>query len=150
MKKQYWRKPYDQLENGRVGASVATENKEPSMAVQFAPDADINVLVKRMGIVDGSVLPGYQGINDPRYYGDFSEAPTSLKEALTRSQEALDRFSELPAAVRARFYNDPVELVDWINDPANFAEAVKIGLLVPLPLADSKPEVNPPAAAGSS
>lgn len=147
MKAIQWRHGFDDAENKRVGDKCITINEEESLTIQSASrDADINELVKRMGIVDGSILPGTAGLAyDPRYYGDFSEAPTSLREAFDRTREAEERFNDLPAAVRARFVNDPYELVDWIGDPANLEEAVSLGLLVKPPLAEVVTPVKPPA-----
>ena len=48
---------------------------EPTLTVQDSPDADLNVLMARMGVNDHSVLPATLGITDPRYYGDFTEQP---------------------------------------------------------------------------
>lgn len=125
------RHQYDQdADQEADDATVIDCSHEPSKTVQGAPDADINVLMKRMGITDNEPLPAQFSINDPRYYGDFTEAPTSLQEAMEVIRTAEERFAALPAALRTRFNNRPAELYAFINNPENIPEAVKLGLLV--------------------
>lgn len=88
-------------------------------------DVDLNVMVKRMGVTDGAIPPA---AIDPRHFGDFTEA-ADFRTALDRTREAQQRFSELPADLRARFNNDPVRLFEFVSDPNNDAESVKLGLL---------------------
>jgi phage internal scaffolding protein len=38
-------------------------------------------------------------------------------------------FNELPANVRARMDNDPAKFFDFIQDPQNKPEAIKLGLM---------------------
>lgn len=51
-----------------------------------------------------------------------------LADALIKVQEADDLFMGLDAAVRERFHNDPVEFIEFFDNPANLDEAVKLGL----------------------
>lgn len=102
---------------------------DESMTQQGAPDADLNVLMDRMGLKDGSVLPATLGVTDPRYYGDFTDMPTDLREALDRVHTAEELFNALPAKLRNRFSNDPLSLYNWVNDASNLDEAIKLGLL---------------------
>lgn len=112
----------------RLAATVITPEDEPSMTIQDAPDSDINVLVKRMGITDNSILPANLGITDPGYYGDWDNT-IDLKEALDRAHTAERTFGLLPADIRSKFNNDPYQLWDWIQDEKNHEEAVKLKLL---------------------
>lgn len=43
--------------------------------------------------------------------------------------EAKELFLELPSDVRSRFGNDPSRLLDFVHDPRNAQEAVKLGFL---------------------
>lgn len=91
-----------------------------------AQDADINILMKRMGLKDGSALPHW---DNPRLiYGDFSEWPTDPVEIADMMHNANLAFMRLPAAIRQR-YSTPEELFRFMNDDANYDEAVKLGLL---------------------
>lgn len=70
-----------------------------------AAQADINKILRRLE--DGSISPAMrEGIfADVSSIGDFREA----KEKVQRAEEA---FSSLPASVRNRFANDPVQFVE--------------------------------------
>lgn len=94
---------------------------------EFKEDADINTIVKRFG------LSGEMPAN-PRMplSGDFvavSDFKTAM-DLLTRSQE---EFMSFPADVRARFQNDPGEMMAFLEDEANREEAVKLGLIAKPP-----------------
>ena len=45
-------------------------------------------------------------------------------------------FDSLPSSLRERFSNDPSRLLAFVDDESNFDEAVKLGLLSPLPVED--------------
>lgn len=61
-------------------------------------------------------------------FGDFSQIP-DLHSALNQVKEADYAFAMLPATLRARFNNDAGELLEFMADPANAAEAVELGLV---------------------
>lgn len=140
MKKLTYRQQYDFEEDAieRANTDIDFTDHE-SMTIQDAPDADLNVLIARFGITDGSRLPAAMGIIDPAYYGDFTDLP-DLRTALDRTREASDRFNSLPAQLRNRFGNDPYELYTWVTRPENAEEAVRLGLLAKAAL---KPNVEP-------
>lgn len=75
-------------------------------------------------------------------FGDFTDAPTSLQEAYDRILDAQANFMELPSAVRERFANDPMRLLSFLADPANRAEAEKLGLVNVSPAAPAAPAVK--------
>lgn len=104
-------------------------NDESLTQQQFAKDADLNEIVRRFGITDGAIPP--QAI-DPAYFGDFSDVP-DFRTALETTRAAIDNFNNLPAELRKRFGNDPVELHNFVHDEANEEEAIKLGLLKKLP-----------------
>lgn len=112
------------------------ECKDPSLAQQqFKDDVDINVLLERFQVT--GVMP--QGVVMPSY-GDFSAVMDfrSAQEALRRAK---DSFMELPAKLRARFENDPQQLMDFLADEKNREEAERLGLV---------PVKAPPAPAAGS
>lgn len=88
-------------------------------------DADINTILER--VKRGAIAP--VGRNVPPMYGDFTEVPRDLREALVMVKRADELFMSLDAFVRRRFNNDPVEMLDFLNDSKNHDEAVKLGLV---------------------
>ena len=68
---------------------------------------DINYIVSRLQVGDSSML------RDGGMYGDFTEAPKSLAEALQIRMDAEKAFYELPKETRALFNNN---LNQWIID----------------------------------
>ncbi|AXH75776.1 MAG: internal scaffolding protein [Microviridae sp.] len=114
---------------------------DESLTVQGpAQDADINVLVRRFGLDRAGIPPAAL---DPSYFGDFSEVPVSLQDAMNRIAIAQRHFDALPPGLRARFRNDPAELWEFVNREENYSEAVKLGLL-----RDLEAEAAAKAAAG--
>lgn len=96
---------------------------DPSLAQQqFKDDADINVLLERFKVT--GQLP--QGVVLPSY-GDFSTV-VDFRSANDAIRRARDSFMELPAALRARFQNDPQVFLEFCSDKANLPELRKLGL----------------------
>lgn len=114
------------------------ECKDPSLAQQqFKDDVDINVLLERFQVT--GVMP--QGVVLPSY-GDFS-AVVDFRSAQDALRRARDAFMELPAQVRARFNNDPQELLEFVSKDENRAEAERLGLVA------AKPSVQPDPGSGA-
>lgn len=121
-----WREQYDLADDAAAGIETQIHNDEPSLTQQhFKDDADLNKIVIRFGITDGAFLATPI---DPAYYGDFTDA-VDYRTALDQVRDADLKFQALPADVRTRFNNDPVNLWGFVNDPRNADEAVKLGLL---------------------
>lgn len=93
---------------------------------QFKDECDINVIVERFGLT--GELP--QNLRVP-VSGDFADLPTDYQSALNLVLEADAAFMQMPAAVRARFRNDPHEFVEFVSDVKNKDEARQLGILVP-------------------
>lgn len=72
-------------------------------------------------------------------YGDFTSA-LDYQSSLNQVIDAEAAFMDLPAKVRARFGNDPAQLIGFLEsaDPADLEESVKLGLR------DAPPEPPPP------
>lgn len=119
--------------NGKV--KVQTINSEPTLAQQqFKDQCDINVIMAK-----------YQKTGEFAHatkkegrYADFTGI-TDYKEMLDTVQYAKEAFSLLPAKVRARFRNDPAELLAFVQDDKNYDEALKLGLVERKP---QTPEAN--------
>lgn len=132
--------PYGQVHKRREDGSldVGTINTEPSMAQQqFAEECDINhIMLKYNTTKQFTHLTSKQGV-----YGDFSQI-TDYREMLETVRYADEAFNTLPAEVRARFRNDPGQLLDFIQDEKNYDEGVKLGLLNPRENAPTTPTKN--------
>ncbi|WNK13188.1 MAG: internal scaffolding protein [Microvirus sp.] len=121
-----WRQQGDLEQDKIAGDACITYCLEESLTQQhFSEDADLNVLVRRFGI-DKRPLPHVP--LDPSYYGDMTNVP-DLRTVLDIAHDAREKFAALPAKTRARFNNQPTQLWDFVNDPENADEAVRLGLL---------------------
>lgn len=101
----------------------------PSLTRQAdADDCDINVMMARYQ--NTGELPRM----NPRapQWGDFSSV-LDYREALDVVRQAETDFDMLPADVRDRFGNDPAKMLEFLSDPENKAEAIKLGLVVAPP-----------------
>lgn len=126
-------------------------SKDKPLTQQSAKDeCDINIIIERMK--RGLDLPTV----DPRppKYGDFTQIPTDLRDCLAEVKMANDLFMTLDAKVRFRFENNPVLLLDFLNDPKNRDEAIALGLVeppkAPNTVSDTPPvETKAPTAGGA-
>jgi len=125
------RKIIERRPNGTKRVATAP-SEEPSLTQQqFAKDCDVNLIIakyKKTGSVT-HIRNGSQGV-----YADLADMP-SYQEALQHIINAQQAFGDLPAQTRARFANDPQQLIDFLKDPQNVEESIKLGLRV-------KPEVK--------
>lgn len=87
----------------------------------------------------------------PPMYGDFASVPPDLLTALDRFDDAVERFESLPSAVRERFGNSPRSLLQFLSDPSNRPEAVRLGLIPPdvSPEVASSPSASPEGSTSS-
>jgi phage internal scaffolding protein len=98
--------------------------EEPSLAQQhFKDECDINTILERFNVT--GLLP--ESPLSPRY-GDFSGIG-DYHTALNRVIAAQDEFEALPAQIRARFNNDPAQLIEFLQDEFNRSEAEELGLV---------------------
>jgi len=97
----------------------------------FKDETDINNILRQFNVT--GLLP--QKALTPQY-GDFTGIG-DYHGALNAVIAAENEFMTLPAQLRARFDNDPQELIEFLNNPNNKEEAVKLGLLI-------KPEASAP------
>lgn len=88
-------------------------------------ECDINQIMERHRVT-GMVTHVNNG--QPRY-GDFSNLG-DYQEALYTMKRAEEAFMTLDAHVRRKFSNDPQELIDFLDNPANDQEAIELGLKV--------------------
>lgn len=110
---------------------VHTDNQEPSRTQQqFKETSDINLIMKKYQKGEAIThLNHRQGV-----YGDFSEIK-NYQKSLQTVIDAERQFLTLPSAVRAKFENNPQQLLDFIKDDNNYEESIKLGLITAQPIA---------------
>jgi phage internal scaffolding protein len=89
----------------------------------FKDECDINNILRQFNVT--GLLP--ENALSPRY-GDFtgiSDYHTALNQVIA----AEDEFMRLPAELRARFENDPAQLIEFLENSENKDEAIKLGLV---------------------
>jgi len=91
-----------------------------------AKETDINTILKRYEKT-GYIPDQLTGEMRKPIYGDFTVVSNyyELKCKLARVEQAFDAY---PAELRARFKNDPQELINFLSDSKNDREAVELGL----------------------
>lgn len=102
---------------------ISFDPEEGLAQQQFAEEVDINTIVKRFGLT--GQLP--ENLRMP-VSGDFTNI-TDFQSAMNLVVQAKEEFERVPAEVRARFANDPGELMAFLEDEKNREEAVKLGLV---------------------
>jgi len=130
----------------RSGITFAAQGRTKQ---QFADECDINNIMSRYlktGIID-HVRDGA-----PQF---LDASPVEFQEAMQIVAQAETLFEELPSSIRNRFDNDPAQLLEFVHDPSNIAEAVSMGFLDPTKLpTPTEAHTTPPsashAAAGAS
>lgn len=114
----------------------------PSMTKQnFAKECDINNIIKQYRVT-GQLAH----ISAKAAQGSYRDLPDPLdfQESMNIVLAAEDSFSTLPAKVRDRFGNDPGQFLEFMADPKNREEAVKLGLVKELPPPEPLPPSPPP------
>lgn len=115
------------------GRIYAPECKEQGADQSFEREADINTIMRRYmktGIISN--------VNKRSpFWADVTTTPLDLMEAQEVITQSMKAFTDLPARLRAMFNNSPIELMTWLQDPANEEEGIKWGLL------PAKPEATP-------
>lgn len=123
MKKELVRNPYN-YDSDQLSQDTGLHCKDETLTQQqFAEEADINYITDRF--MRTGQLP--QVINMPTD-GDFS-GTFDFQSSMNLLKKANDEFNALPAKLRARFENDPAQLIDFLKDENNAEEAHRLGLI---------------------
>jgi phage internal scaffolding protein len=119
----FLRTPYNYDRDAATNESgLACE--EPSLAQQhYKEECDINTILQKFNIT--GLLP--EQPLSPRY-GDFTGIG-DYHTAMNRVIAAQDEFEALPAQIRARFNNDPAQLIEFLENSDNRPEAEELGLV---------------------
>jgi phage internal scaffolding protein len=98
--------------------------EDASLAQQhFKEECDINTILEKFNVT--GLLP--EQTLSPRY-GDFSGIG-DYHTALNRVIAAQEEFEALPAQIRAKFDNDPANLIEFLDDENNRPQAEALGLV---------------------
>lgn len=100
----------------------------------FKDECDINKVIKRYKLT--GTVPQHQ---IPPDYSDYSNLG-EYQDALNIVATANTMFEGLPFEIRKKFHHDPNQLIAFVSDPANQAQAVELGIANA-----PQPEENPPA-----
>lgn len=134
-----FRTAYDYVRAEDVRAKSRYVEKSKGRTKQaFAKDADINEIIRKYKITGVEPRQVWQ----QPVFGDGRRM--EYNEMLNVLIDAQDQFAQLPAALRARFGNDPAQLIDFLSDDKNRDEAVKLGLVnAPNPTQPPNPPKQP-------
>jgi hypothetical protein len=110
----------------------------------FQDECDIDKIISRFtktgneSILQGSPL-------SEKNYGDFSDVPdlVGLYERINRAEES---FMTLPANLRRKFENDPLQFMEFASDPSNVDEMRELGLATGVVSQEATPAVEPSEA----
>jgi len=107
-------------------------NDESLTKQAFKEDCDINHIFKKWK-KDGILTH----VN--RYQGRYEDVSSyqSYEDSLNTIMRAEEAFGSLPADVRKRFDNDPGVFLEFVGNPSNVDEMVKLGLAKAKPVVDS-------------
>jgi len=122
-KSPFLRTPYNYDLNAASNES-GLHCEDASLTQQhFKDECDINNILRQFNVT--GLLP--EAPLSPRY-GDFTGI-SDYQTALNQVIAAEDEFMSLPANIRARFNNDPGQLIDFMENNENRNEAIKLGLV---------------------
>lgn len=119
----FLRTPYNYDTNAASNES-GLHCEDASLAQQhYKDETDINNILRQFNIT--GQLP--TAPLSPRY-GDFTGI-VDYQSALNAVIAAEDGFMSLPAETRAMFNNDPELLINFLDNPDNKDQAIKLGLV---------------------
>lgn len=93
----------------------------------FKDEANINSIMTKYGKSGLLTDPTKTPTKMPQF-GDYSEV-ADFQTMQNKVIEVNNYFQSLPADIRKMFDNDPQKLQEWISNPENEKEALKLGLL---------------------
>ncbi|WNK14624.1 MAG: internal scaffolding protein [Microvirus sp.] len=108
----------------------------------FIAECDINTILARYKAT--GILPEVRNAA-PQY---LDATAYDFQQAQDLVAEAQSVFYNMPSAIRARFDNDPAQLLEFVHNPANLAESVAMGFIDPskLPPPPEAPATPPTAS----
>lgn len=107
----------------RVRVALVCKENEGKTKQSFKDECDINKLMKRY--INTGRLPDM--IKKNPIYGDFSSSK-ELLSAYAIVEKAKIQFDLLDSSLRRRFKNDPALFLEFVENPENKDELIKLGL----------------------
>lgn len=103
------------------------EFTKPSMTLQEPKDdCDINHIVELYCGINPRVNPLLQ---QPFFEGeDLAALPQTLLEAYETTDAISERFAQIPSDVRRELGDSPVNMLQWISNPANRKRGEELGI----------------------
>lgn len=124
---------YHKRPDGSLRLSIECKTREGQARTEQSHkgECDIKNIVRRYAKL-GEPLP----IPDAKQYtGENVILPPDYSEAMRLVASAQSRFASLSSSIRDRFKNDPSEYLAFLQNPANAAEAIKLGMAIKRPVA---------------
>lgn len=117
MKKIKVRTKYD-----RNDVSISFKDSPSMTDKQYKDECDISSIIEKYGVLPKpEITPVYEDVTK---LGNYEIMLNVVKE-----HEAA--FASLPSEIRQRFMGDSLAFAQWLANPANHDEAVRLGLLIP-------------------
>lgn len=130
VKEPFVRSPYNYNTDAASNES-GLACRDASLTQQHQKDqADINYIIEQFNVT--GILP--VSPISPQY-GDFTGIG-DYHSSINAVNAMYDEFMELPPKLRARFENDPEQLLDFLSNIENRDEAIKLGLIDPIQQAE--------------
>jgi phage internal scaffolding protein len=101
--------------------------EKPSRTVQSDREGtDLKLLLEKY--MDTGVVPVFNVPSVPPIDGDFSDVPDfqTMQDMLVDIQE---QFDSMPSKIREKFANNPMNMVQFLQDENNVEEAIALGLM---------------------
>lgn len=157
MSKYSFYRPHDRAATWYTGEEVNAVTGEVSrpgtMTKQsFVAECDINNILKQYkqtGMIRHMTANAQQGM-----YADLPDE-VDFQASMNMVIQAEMAFASLPSKVRARFHNSPQDFLEFMGNPDNQDEAIRLGLATRKPETEAggsspPPPPNPPVAAAGA
>lgn len=135
--------PFKTAYGCKVKLPLITPPDQGRTKQSFKDECDINAIMARYqktGILD------FAEKHEPQY-GDCTGV--EFQQGMEIVARARSMFEDLPATVRARFENDPRQMLDFVQHEKNREEAIALGLVRPMTAQAPTPPDSPKPPAGA-
>lgn len=120
------------------GINAGPTDEFPGAVQSFAEECDINNIMRDIQTTGAT----HWLTTRPGTYEDVTGL--DFQTAMDQTVRATEAFNDLPSSIRDRFQNNPAAFLDFVHDPANGEELVRMGLREP-PAPAPSPVTPPPA-----
>ncbi|WNK12406.1 MAG: internal scaffolding protein [Microvirus sp.] len=133
-------RPHDPLDTAFTNTDPATGEVYASMTKQsFVEECDMKNI-----LADYNSTGQIRHLNPQAAEYQYADLPPAqdFQEALNTVIQGEAAFAALPSSIRNRFGNSPQQFLEFINDPSNQDEAIRMGLAT-----DNRPPPEAPSPA---